>query len=160
MRYCYFISEQSGTFCAVAVSLWYFTAAFAVLPLLQMVRRLKRRPLQFSVRTLFAATLAIAVVLGVWQASQSAAVRDVLEAADREFRKYGSELAKCDPLDQSLESDCHYLGNASSPLPFIVAYDWSWCDRSGGAGGRGYFLWFFGLTLPLTHWDYVTSQRV
>jgi len=158
----------------VNVSLWYLGAALAVLPVLQVMRWLRSRRFQFSLRTLLLVVAGIGFLLGAWQITGTVGVRHVFEAVDREGLARGSVRVDYDPLDgpdptndPDPTRDCHYLGNASSPFPFIVAFDYSGVakyphshTRYGGTSGRGHYLWFFGLTWPLTHWDRATRYRI
>ena len=169
MRYCYLRVADDCLLWVLGVSLWYFGVALAVLPAVQVTRRLRGRRFRFSLRTLFLAMSGIAFLLGAWHATRTVGVRHVFQAFDQAVAaQWGSVRVDYDPIDEDAPTkNCHYLGNASSPFPLIVALDWSGIakyphsdTRYGGARGRSYYLWFFGLTWSLTHWDGITNYRV
>ncbi|MHC4406880.1 MAG: hypothetical protein ACYTG0_45265 [Planctomycetota bacterium] len=44
-----------------------------------------------------------------------------------------------------VEAPWHFVGNESSPCPFVVTVDYSFMSNpSHGGGGKVYILWFFG----------------
>ena len=55
---------------------------------------------------------------------------------------------------KSPDAPWHFIGNTSSPCPFVVGVDWSvYVGPLCGTGGRSYFLWFFGYKYHLPHLD-------
>lgn len=166
-----------STYWFTAISLWYPIAIFAVLPAAWAMKRLWRSRCRFSLRTLLLGMSAVAFFFGCWSLTSAVGTGDVTEhlarklAVDELLREPSCRVAR-DPIatddhDSNETIPCHYVGNASSPLPFIVTVDWAQVihvpygdgsrsepgDSFHGESGRAVFLWLLGLKLEFTHWN-------
>ena len=161
--YWYLPLSDEDTFWTVTVSVWYPIILSAILPSLALLRVAIRRRCRFSIRTLTIVILLVAFYFGSWSLTSHLGTRDVLAKLNMKYREDGSTKMNRNPRDddeyfESLDPDWHYLGNASSTAPFIVAYDdargfISPCtDNYIGGCDRGYYLWLFGLKIPLDYW--------
>lgn len=73
-----------------------------------------------------------------------------------EERLDASDRLSFDPTDSgkqwppSYSGDWHFVGNAHSPYPFVVAVDVAVKSGPFGSGQREYFFWLFGATFHLS----------
>jgi hypothetical protein len=158
---------------AATVSLWYPLAFCAVLPAVATVRWTIRKRCQFSLRALLALMLLVAFFLGSWSLTAHVGTASVLDAEHAAYLLEGSTRVDLDPLEYGLDRDWpdhrdwHYLGDASSPFPFLVCYKeaygrspWEWSDEQWGGRSHKVSLWVFGLKIPLDYWTRFGTQFV
>ena len=151
----------------VMISVWYPVILCAVLPTVGLVRAIVRRRCRYSIRTGMVCLTLIACVLGLWSLTEQVGTRAVLRQLDMRYREEGSNSVERNPRDDdellnSLRPEWHYLGNATAPLPFLVAYDEArgiispYTGNYLGSGTRGYCLWLLGIKIPLEYWQRLT----
>jgi hypothetical protein len=161
-------SGGSRTYWVTAVSLWYPIVLSGVLPAIWIGRRLWRSRGRFSLRALLFGAFAIAMFFGFWSLTDTVGARDVTDYAVELLSLDGkSRRVDHDPLRDDEIRQCHYAGNAISPLPLIVTVDYGFIAYVGpdgrvgepkdghfhGESGRACFLWLFGYMLQLEHWN-------
>jgi hypothetical protein len=103
--------------------------------------------------------LAIAAVLCFWGLTATWDVSDVVATVHQNAQGLNQELGPLNRLDfdpdvqpslSEKKMPWYFVGNASSPFPFIVAVDFAYAVGStAGQRSRGYVFWFFGLKLPV-----------
>ncbi|MBS0206715.1 MAG: hypothetical protein JSS49_27880 [Planctomycetes bacterium] len=103
--------------------------------------------------------LAIAIVFCFWGLTATWGIADVVATAHQSAQGLNQELGPLNRLDfdpdvrPSLgekKMPWYFVGNASSPFPFIVAVDFVYAVGStAGQRSREYIFWFFGLKLPV-----------
>ena len=157
------LAASLGTVWAVAVSFWYPIALFAVLPSLWAFLWIRRRRFRFSLRTVLLLPLAVSAFFALWAMTEWMGIPAVTARVGAVLgRNPLSERVCDDPRgdDDRFDRECHYTGNGCSPFPFIVAVDCGVRSLMPGSdahfwgqGRRAYYLWLFGWTLHLKHWD-------
>ena len=160
--------ELAGHDWLLVVDIWALMLLCTVLPTISLLRLGIRRRFRFSVRTLALLVSVIALFLGAWSLTEHIGTSDVLSHVDNLCCSRGSVRVACDPwVDDSyddvdfatLHPNWHYLGEASSPFPFIVTY-----RESRGVTRRNrnryfcdaytrHYLWCFGVKWPLDYWQ-------
>lgn len=162
--YWYLPLGDDETVWTVMISVWYPIILCAVLPTVGLVRVIIQRRCRYSIRTSMACLTLIACILGLWSLTEQVGTRDVLRQLDMRYQNAGSSLVERNPRDDdtlltSLRPEWHYMGNASAPLPFLVAIDEAhgiispYTGNYVGGGQRSYCLWLLGIKIPLGYWQ-------
>jgi hypothetical protein len=107
-------------------------------------------------RRIFKTALTIIALSVVWGITAKWAVSDVVSFADRSLRSMNPEFNRIDfdpdikPSLREKKEPWYFIGNASTPFPFIVAVDYALrIGPLAGQRSRAYVFWFFGLKIPI-----------
>ena len=114
------------------------------------------RRFRFSVRSLWISITAICAYFGISSLTITWGVHDVVETAVAQCDTSGKRLDHDPYRSPGLSPDppWYFVGNGSSPCPFIVGVDWGVLHAPmAGTGGRSYFLWFLGVECRIPFFD-------